>query len=92
MASAPAFRVDACGPEYVVILDKDCQAWNAPDTRLREESVRRHLGERYSFDRNQEQRETISHFNLPKLPAGNVGVEADIDAQNAVKETRIRQP
>jgi hypothetical protein len=91
LASAPAFQVGACGLGYIVMLSKDCHAWDAPETRLREESVRRHLGERYFFDRNQQLRETISPFNLPKLPANNLRVEADIDVQNAVREIRIRQ-
>lgn len=90
LASAPAVRTGACGSGYVVTLSENPGDWDSSEYRMREESVRRHLGEEYFFIRTSQERKTVSPFHLPKLPDPKISVEAEVDPENGIKEIRVK--
>jgi hypothetical protein len=90
LASAPAFRTSASGSGYVVTLSENPGDWDSSEYKTREESVRRHLGEEYFFIRMSQERKTVSPFQLPKLPAPKMSVEAEVDPESGIKEIRAK--
>ena len=81
LASTAAYHVASCGSGYLLQLGPDPEDWNSRAYRDCEESVRRYLGEVYFFNRDREQGNSVSPFDLPKLSPGGK-IEADVELQS----------
>jgi hypothetical protein len=91
LASAPECEVSARRSGYLLKLSDSPHDWKLPEYRRKEELIRRHLGEGYFFIRDCVQTETVSPFNLPKLPDPRLSIEADVDGGAVINEIRIRE-
>jgi hypothetical protein len=89
-SSAPADRVVVCKSGYLIRLSSGPKHWNSPEARDREAAVRKHLGQRYFFDRERCDRETASPFCLPKLTSPGK-IESDVDVDGVLKQIRIKK-
>lgn len=91
LASAPAWEASNCGTGYTLKLSERLEDWTLPKYKVTEQMVRRHLGEQFFFGLDSSQRETVSPFELSKLPAPRFSIEADVDRESTIQDIRIRE-